>query len=167
VEPRKTPTLPSSVATPADVGRLARELEQIDQALLQLKLRAGGANVKLPKTSRLMDQTTDRNGLNLLKAADRKLLKRFLELVEDMAPRLHFSFSADPSAAFTEKLISWLRQEINPHLIITIGLQPSIGAGCMVRTANKYFDFSLKQTFIDQRPFLMKKLFPEGQSQHE
>lgn len=154
----RTPTLPPLVASPADVRRLCRELEQIDEALLQLKLRSDGGNVKMPKTSRLMDLTVEHNKLNLLKIDDRKLLKRFLELVGQKAPQLHFSFSADPSAGFIEKLVTWLRQEIHPHVVVTIGLQPNIGAGCIVRSTNKYFDFSLKQTFASQNALLLDKL---------
>jgi len=155
---RKTPTLPPIVASPTDVGRLMNEINQLDEALLQLKLRAGGESVKLPKTSRLMDLTLEHNHLNMLVDADRKLLKRFLELAWEKAPRLHFSFSADPSAAFLEKLVTWLRREIHPHVLVTVGLQPGIGAGCIMRGPSKYFDFSLKQTFINQRQLLVDRL---------
>ena len=53
VEPVNLPVL---VVSAVDVGRLIRELEAIDNALLQLGLRAGGSPVELPKTSQLMDQ---------------------------------------------------------------------------------------------------------------
>ncbi len=154
----KTPSLPPIVTSPTDVGRLKNELELIDNALLQLSIRHGGKEVKVPKTSRLMDLCVEHNKLNLLQAADRTVLKQYLEIVLNRAPRLHFSFSADPSVSFMEKLMTWLRQEIHPHVLVTVGLQPNIGAGCMVRSTNKYFDFSLGQTFIKNRDLLRTKL---------
>ena len=61
------------------------------------------------------------------------------------------SFSADPSVTFLTKLMTWLRQEIHPQVLLTVGLQPTIGAGCILRTTNRYFDFSLRQDFANKR----------------
>jgi hypothetical protein len=140
------------------VGRLIRELELIDNTLLQLGLRAGGSEIKLPKTSHLMDQTVQVNKLNLLQAEDRAVLRQFLNAIKKQSPVLHMSFSADPSPAFIEKLMVWLRREIHPAVLLTIGLQPTIGAGCILRTTNKYFDFSLRQDFLKKRDLLQAKL---------
>jgi hypothetical protein len=56
------------------------------------------------------------------------------------------------------KLTAWLRTNIHPTLLITVGLQPGIGAGCVVRTANKYFDLSLGKSFVKKRELLMQRL---------
>jgi len=150
--------LPVQVVSPADTGRLIREIETIDDALHQLSLRSPGTEVKMPKTSRLLDQTAELNKLNLLEKSERELLNRTLKLIREQAPVLHISFSADPSAAFLEKLIIWLRREIHPLVLLTIGLQPNMGAGCIVRTKNRQFDFSLKQDFAGKRDLLISKL---------
>lgn len=151
-------SLPVSVAGPTDVGRLIRELELIDGALLQLGIRTGGTDVKMPKTSRLMDQIIEANKLNLLKQPDRTALAEFLTAVKQHAPVLHMSFSADPSPGFIEKLMIWLRKEIHPSVLLNVGLQPNIGAGCIVRTTNKQFDFSLRQDFRQKRDLLLSQL---------
>jgi F0F1-type ATP synthase delta subunit len=153
----RTPTLPPSVYGMAEIRRLRKELDHIEDKILQLRLREESED-KMPKLSRFMQQTVEINKLNLAKAEDSHLLKVFLKLVEEKAPLLHFSFSADPSTKFMEDLVVWLRKEINPHVLVTIGLQPNIGAGCIVHTTNKYFDLSLRQTFADNRPDLLKKL---------
>lgn len=153
--------LPPAVATPSDVGRLVRELSAVDDSLLQLGLRAGGTAVKMPKTSRLMDQIIQLNKLNLLKPADRRALKQYLTAVQAKAPVLHVSFSADPAPDFIEKLMTWMRRELHPQVLLTVGLQPGIGAGCVVRTTNKYFDLSLRQTFAKHRELLLKGLSVE------
>ena len=154
-------TLPPQVVSPTDVGHLVREINQLDEDLLQLSLRDPGTDVKMPKTTRLMDVLTEHNKLNLLKKTDRALIKQYLQLNLDQAPRLHFSFASDPPASFLEKLIIWLRRELHPHLLVTVGLQPSIGAGCVVRTTNKYFDFSLGKNLQQKRELLLSQFVPK------
>lgn len=153
--------LPMQVTSRVDVNRLLRELGNIDETLLQLKLRKSGSEVKMPKTTKSMDQIIEINKLNLLQEPDRKSLAQFLTSVKDKAPIMHISFSADPSVAFMEKLVAWLRREIHPSVLITIGLQPNIGAGCVIRTTNHQFDFSLRQDFLKKRDLLKEKLKTE------
>ena len=148
--------LPNSVVTKVDVGRLLRELEQVDEFLHQSAVRAPGTPVKLPRTSRLFDEVVAENKLNLLQEADRTRLLTFVRQIQTSAPVMHISFSADPSPRFVQKLITWLRAEIHPIVLLQIGLQPNIGAGCVVRTTNKYFDLSLRSRFKDHRPDLAK-----------
>lgn len=150
--------LPLLVVGPVDVGRLLRELETIDGLATKAKLRDKADEFKLPKTSKLMDLTTELNKLDLLQASDRQQLLELLKVVKQRAPLLHISFNADPAPAFIEKLMAWLRREIHPTVLLTIGLQPSIGAGCIVRSTNKQFDFSLRQDLINKRELLSSKI---------
>ena len=151
-------TLPAHVITKIDVGRLLREVEALDNFLTQAAIRQPGTNVKLPRTSRIMDEVIQENKLNVLHEDDRQRLVSFLMTVRKKAPVLHMSFSADPSPLFTQRLITWLRAEIHPLVLLQVGLQPGIGAGCMVRSTNKAFDFSLKQRFKEKRPVLLEKI---------
>lgn len=150
----KTLVLPISVISRVDVGRLLREVEAIDAFLKQSAIREPGTPVKMPKTSRLFDETIENNQLNVLHDDERLRLHHFLTEVRTKAPTLHMSFSADPSPAFTQKLITWLRAEIHPVVLLQVGLQPNIGAGCVVRTTNKYFDFSLRTRFKEKGSIL-------------
>ena len=150
--------LPAGVVTRTHVGSLSQEAESIDNFLTQAAIRQPGSSLQLPKTSRLFDELVSVNQLNMLHAADRKLIGQFLLVLRTKAPTLHISFNNDPSALFLNKLVVWLRQNIHPFLLIRIGLQPNIGAGCVVRTTNKYFDFSMKQLFDNNRELLISKL---------
>ena len=152
--------LPELVIGPADVRRLARELESINDVMADRRLRQKGDSAKMLKASLLLEQTVALNKLNLLQKKDRVLLAQFLQIVQTKAPVLHMSFSADPSSAFLAKLMAWLRQEIHPYALLNVGLQPTIGAGCILRTTNKYFDFSLRQHFAKQRMLLLEQLIP-------
>lgn len=157
-ERAKVLALPIGVVGRVDLGRLIREVQLLDEFLRQAAIREPGTPVKLPRTSRLMDEVIQLNQINVLIEPERQRLAQFLLQVRKRAPVLHISFSADPSPLFTQKLVTWLRREIHPFVLLQIGLQPNIGAGCVVRTTNQYFDFSLRQNFIDKRGLLAEKL---------
>ncbi len=146
--------LPVQVVSPADISRLLREAETLEEFMH----RQTGQALEPPRTSRLLQEFAAANSLNVLQAADRQAATTFLQAIKAHAPVVHMSFATDPSAAFTAKLVTWLRTNIHPQLLVRIGLQPSIAAGCVVRTPNKVFDFSLRQKFTDQRGRLIDTL---------
>ena len=160
--------LPTLVFGIVEVRRLSRELEALDEYMRQAGLReAGSKQDTLPRVSRLLDATASENQLNLLQSEDRKQLLDVLKKVLESAPVIHMSFASDPSASFLEKIVSWLRSNIHPFVLIRLGLQPSIAAGCVMRTANHSFDFSLRHRFAEERQLLLYSLEGgQGQPTH-
>jgi hypothetical protein len=167
-EPKDRPMkLPTSVVTFADVSRLLRELENVEGSLLQLKVRGGGTGTNLPNITKRLESLLDINHLNVLQEADRKKLMSFLNDTKKNAPILHISFGSEPTSTFLESLMTWIRKELGPNILLTIGFQPTIGAGCILRSTNKFFDMSLRQTFIDKRPILLEQVIPPVQAVQE
>lgn len=150
--------LPVTAIGKTDVGRLIREVEMLDQFIVQSAIRQPGLPMKIPKTSKVLDEAIQLNELNMLHADDRQQLLEFLRSVYATAPNMHMSFSADPSPFFMQRLMTWVRQEIHPLVLVQVGLQPNIGAGCVVMTKNKYFDLSLRNRFFERRDLLIQKL---------
>jgi len=150
--------LPTLVFGPIELRRLQRELEALEEYISAANIRNPGKQAELPKTSRLLDALAGNNGYNLLMPNHRELLMKFLKDTEAKAPVIHISLAADPSSAFTAKLVAWLRQNIHPYALLQLGLQPSIAAGCILRTKNKAFDFSLRNRFKEQRSLLLKSI---------
>jgi hypothetical protein len=150
--------LPVQVVGIADINRLIREVEGLDDFLMQAAIRTPGSSMKLPRTSRLLDEFVAVNRFNLLQTADRRAAAAFLQSIKQKAPVLHMSFASDPTAAFTVKLIIWLRTNIHPYLLLKIGLEPRIAAGCIIRTPSRQYDFSLRRHFNDQRDLLINAL---------
>jgi len=146
------------VVSPGDLKRMRRELEALDDFMHQAALRQGGKATGLPNVSRALQEMCDENKLNLLKKTDRDRLGKFIDLLVAKAPVVHFSFASQPSNKFLNQLVAWLRENIHPQLVVNVGLQPSVTAGCIVRTANKQFDFSMRQAFEKQRDLLIKTL---------
>lgn len=152
--------LPTIIFGPIEIRHLLRELDALENYLQQASIREPGKQAPLPRTSRILETLAANNNLNLLQTADRQRLVEFLHSVEQKAPVVHISFAADPSAAFTAKIVAWLRTSIHPYALLQLGLQPTLAAGCVVRTPNKVFDFSLRNRFYEQRRLLLEALEP-------
>ena len=151
--------VPAVITSPADVSRLHREIAALHDYLHQENLRKPGqASAKLPRTSHLLDELVASNSLNLLETETRQHLLDFLADVAANAPVVHISFAVDPSAAFLQKIVHWFRENIHPSILVRVGLQPNIAAGCVVRTTNRYYDFSLREYLKKSQPILVKAL---------
>ncbi|HVS78775.1 MAG TPA: F0F1 ATP synthase subunit delta [Candidatus Saccharimonadales bacterium] len=148
--------LPTLLVSHVDVARLIRELENLDEFFTEAKIRNVGTSMQLPKLSRMMDQLASSNSVNLLDEQDRAKLLAALKKIYDQAPKMHISFAAEPSPKAFEKILVWLRENIDPHTLVQIGLQPAIAAGCVVRTPNKVFDMSLRSALTKQQPYLVQ-----------
>jgi hypothetical protein len=150
--------LPILVVGPADINRLMLEMERLEEFLQRALLQPGGGDAKLPKTSRTLDSLAELNEADLTRADDRAGLRAFLVSMQQHAPVVHISFAAEPSAAFTIKIVEWMRANIAHYLLVQVGLQPSIAAGCVLRTTNKIFDLSLRQYLKKNRNILLESL---------
>lgn len=150
--------LPVLVFGVAEVRRLKRELEALEDFVRASEIREPGKQAALPRVSRLLDALATDNSRNLLQEEDRKEMYQFLAGIESKAPTIHVSFASDPSSSFVAKLVTWLRGNIDPSILLQIGLQPTIAAGCVVRTPNKQFDLSLRQNLTEQRGKLIEAL---------
>ena len=148
--------LPNSVISPSDVARIERELNSLDDFFVAAKARQSGTSMQLPKLTRILNQLAQDNNVNLLEEADRHRLGKALKLAYDKAPTLHISFATEASPKALDKMVAWIRSNIHPQALIQVGLQPSIAAGCFLRTDNKTFDLSLRAAMKKSEPQLLK-----------
>lgn len=153
----KSPTfkLPDRLVTSVDLMRTIRELKALDDWLNQAAIRSGGGQVTPPKTSATLDEVSATNRVSLLDSSQRTQLIKLLESFATKAPRIHISFAVEPSVSFLGKVVVWMRANISPIILLDVGLQPALAAGCSVRTTNKFFDMSLRNRFVDSRHFLV------------
>lgn len=151
--------LPITVMTRQELLKLGHEVRDRKEQLIQLHIKhPGSTGASLPRLSLTLEKMLEDNNITLNTESAAKKLEQELAEIIDGAPSLHFSFAANPSAAFLERLLSWLRAEINPYVLITVGLQPLISAGCTLRTSNKYYDLSMKQRFTKTQDKLRELL---------
>jgi hypothetical protein len=148
--------LPTVVVSRLDVARLSRELEGVNDYLEQHELHAKKGEA--PRLGAMLAEVAQTNKLDLLQADDRRQLVKFLEGLKKQAPTIHMSFAAPAPVPFVQKIIEWLRKEVHPLILLDVGLQPAIAAGCVIRTTNKYFDCSMGQHLRKNRATLVQAL---------
>jgi F0F1-type ATP synthase delta subunit len=136
-----------------ELGKVQRELFALDEFLSASKQIAG----KLPFTSSSLQKIAKEAGLNMLQTDDRTQLINRISFVRRTAPTVQISFASDPSARALRVLVRWFRENGHPNTLITVGVQPNITGGCIVRTATKEFDFSLQQLFKENRQALAQR----------
>ncbi len=149
--------LPPTIVSRGDLGKTIREIEAINDYFHQEGLR-GRKDQPLPTLSLGLDSMAKVNGLNMIHAEDRERLHGFLNRIKSKSPTVHMSFPSEAGDDFKAKLLDWFRTNIHPHILLNIGLQPELAAGCTVRTSNKFFDFSFRARFEKSKTKLMTAL---------
>lgn len=150
-------TLPTVIASRQDITNVHRELRLFDDATMQSVMRHDNP-VKYPPISAKLRGVVQQNQVDLRDDAARKKLLERLDVLKNMAPTIHISFPAEPSPEVLQKLVTWLRKEIDPRIVIRVGMQPTIAAGVIVRTPNQQFDFSLRQHLQKHKAKLTERL---------
>ncbi len=156
-------TLPDRLISSVDLARLIRELEALDESLRQTALRKAGEPTNLARSSQTLEELARLNGLQISDETQRQQMIGLLTALLEHAPRIRMGLATEPTATFTKKITTWLRTNVNPLILLEIGLQPSIAAGCTIRTNNKIFDMSLRNHFVEQRGLLVQKIAEIGQ----
>jgi F0F1-type ATP synthase delta subunit len=143
--------------TKQDLHRLIREVEALDNYILQNSIR-GQKSAALPRLTATLESLIRDNELDVMNDKVRSTLRSTLTELLRTAPVIHMSFAIEPSSFMTQKIVSWFRTEIHPALMLHTGIQPTIAAGCVMRTSNKYFDFSLRQHLRASQDMLMESI---------
>jgi F0F1-type ATP synthase delta subunit len=153
---RKQLVLPLTLVGDIDITRLLREINSIDDFFVEAEARKSGDSTQPPRITRVLNDVSLANKYNLLQKSDRQELTKQLNELKKTAPAIHISFAAEPSPKALEQVLRWLRENIHPLILLRVGLQPTIAAGCVLRTTNKIFDFSLREHLNKQEPYLVE-----------
>ncbi len=155
--------LPHRLVSSVDLARVTRELKLLDDWFNQNEIRDAGKQANPPKTSTTLEELASSNGVSVLDKSQRSQLIGLLDNFIVNAPKIHIAFAVEPSVRFLNEMIIWLRSHINPVILLEVGLQPALAAGCSVRTTNKLFDMSLRNHFRDSRHLLYQSIKEFGQ----
>lgn len=154
------PSIPNEIVSKADLVRVRRELEALQESLKQASLRK--QNTTNLQVSSLTERFAQVAQLDLGKTDDAGKLITLANAILSSAPVVHISFAATPNRAFMEKIVKWFRSEIQSNILLQIGLQPSIAAGCIIRTPNKQFDLSLRR-YLDSKQGVLAQMIGDKQ----
>jgi F0F1-type ATP synthase delta subunit len=151
--------LPQSFATKQDITHVHRELRVFIDLVMQSVMRHESP-IKYPPISKTLRTLAKENQIDLTnESASKKLLDQ-LEQLKETAPNVHVTFSSEPNDEFLQKLVSWFRKEIDPRIVISVGLQPSMAGGVIVRTPSHQFDLSLRKYLKNNETKLREALKP-------
>jgi F0F1-type ATP synthase delta subunit len=133
-----------------DMHRIMRELNALDDFFVGAKARTPGTSVQMPKTSKILEQLAAENGIQLFEESHRQALSLELKRIDEQGPGLHMSFATEPSPKTLVPIVDWLRENIHPHVLLSVGYQPKIAAGCVMRTPNRIMDMSIGKHLATQ-----------------
>ena len=145
--------LPQTIVGYADITRVIRLLSSREE--LFITAAAKKQVLSQPDDKALLD-LANLNKVDLMDQAVCRQLREALQKLVPQMPKFHISFAVEPSSQVTETIVTWLRSNIHPAALLGVGLQPTIGAGCILRTPNRVFDLSLKSYINRQDEFLLQ-----------
>jgi hypothetical protein len=151
-----TVKLPPALIGRAHLAQLVRELEDVENNLERQK--AKGEKLSVPTLSQALADCVEMNKVELLVGTDRRDFKSALRTMKDKAPTMHFTFATQPDGESLQQLVEWVRQNIHPQALVSVGLQPALVGGVFVRTPNHVHDFSLRAKLHDSRGLIAEKL---------
>jgi F0F1-type ATP synthase delta subunit len=146
--------LPATFVSPGDINRVLRELDGVNDFFIGAAARQAGTPVRPPRVTYLLEQLARDNKYNLLEESNRLDMQAKLQRIVKISPTLHISFAAEPSPRVLDAIINWMRSNIHPYALLQVGLQPSIAAGCVLRTPNRIFNMSLSRYLDEQESYL-------------
>lgn len=156
-----TYVLPPALVTRADLARLVREVEALDNDLEAQKARnhaTGQTGYHMPTVSRGLSDFVELNKLDLGNDQARMLLKERMKVMKDKAPIVHMTFAIEADPASLQYLVAYMRKELHPQALISVGLQPSLVGGVYLRTPNHVHDFSLRAKLAENRGVIQQDI---------
>ena len=112
----------------------------------------------MPNMSKSLDCFIEMNKIDIANDHARMELKEHLRALKDHAPIIHMTFAVDADPEFLSKLVEWLRQNIHPQTLVSVGLQPSLVGGVHMRTPNHVHDFSIRKLLATKRDLMVHEL---------
>jgi hypothetical protein len=150
--------LPPSITGLVEVSRLLREIEAVDYDFESQSIRNPSKTAVVPAISRRLSELCEVNSMTVEDADARKSLISRLRIAKDKAPVLHIAFATEPEPAILTQLVAWTRQKLHPAALITVGVQPGLVGGCVVRTPDHIYDFSFRNHLRAAQPVLRERL---------
>jgi ATP synthase delta (OSCP) subunit. len=155
--------LPSALITKADLARLVREIEDLDNEFEAQKARnqtegKPHEGYHMPAISEGLHEFVELNKIDLLDDNVRRELRRRVKRIKDKAPVLHMTFAVEADLPALRQLVEYIRKEFHPQALIEVGLQPSLVGGVYMRTPNRAYDFSIRAKLAENRNIIQQDL---------
>jgi F0F1-type ATP synthase delta subunit len=153
-------TFPPALVGRSDLSRLLRELEALDNELESQKARSHGKTdgYHIPNMSRALNDFLEINKIDIANDHVRMDIRSQMRKLKDHAPVVHMTFATETDPESMQKIVDWIRKELHPQALISVGLQPSLVGGVYIRTPNHVHDLSIRAHMRDSREVIVKAL---------
>lgn len=150
--------LPTALVSSTDVSRVIRELEAVDNEFEQQRVHAPGTALVVPSLSQSLASLARDNNVDLADDTARLALRKWMVTIKNSAPVLHVTFASDAEPEIVAQIVGWIREKLHPLALVTTGVQPNLVGGCVVRTPDHIYDFSLRERFHSHRSSFVEAL---------
>jgi F0F1-type ATP synthase delta subunit len=152
-------SLPPTLINKVDFAHMINEIEVIDAALEAQKVRGyKKEQYTLPAISRTLTDFLELNKVDILDDHIRMTFKAEARKLKDKVPVVHLTFASAADPESLEYLVGWIRQELHPLAVLSVGLQPSLIGGTYIRTPNHVHDYSMRALFKGKTSVLVNDL---------
>ncbi|MGK2896044.1 MAG: F0F1 ATP synthase subunit delta [Candidatus Saccharimonadales bacterium] len=152
--------LPLNVVSKADVSRLVREAEWLNNELTTIGVRAkvGQPSIDHPPVSDQLRDFFEENKLSFEVGSERAAVIKQLRQLKEKSPVIHITFAVVADGESLQSLVAWIRTTLHPQAVITVSIQPALVAGVYVRTPNHVYDMSLRGKLAGHHELLSYEL---------
>ena len=153
--------LPSALITRADLARLVREIESVDNEIEAQKARnhtTGKKEIHMPGVSQGLNDFAELNKLDLTDDQSRMLVKEQMKAIKDKAPVIHLTFATEADQMSLKQLVEYIRGSLHPQALLHVGLQPALVGGVYMRTPNHVHDFSIRAKLAQSRGVIQQDI---------
>lgn len=150
--------LPPRLIGRPHIARILRELEAVDAYMATQAIRNSDTPPVVPGISRVLRELIEKNAIVMTEPKHRQRLISKLRRIKDTAPVIHITFAVEPDIIILTELTTWVRAEIHDSVLLSVGVQPDIIGGCVVRTPDKVYDLSFKKHFAGKQEILAQAI---------
>jgi hypothetical protein len=149
--------LPATLIGKSELAQLIREVEAIDLDLETQKAR-GATSYQIPAISAMLNDFLTLNKVDIIDPKHRLLFRKQLNIVKKKAPVIHLTFASKADPQSLQELVYWIRVNIYPVALVSVGLQPGLIGGVYIRTPNHVIDLSIRGLLQNKTDVIVKDL---------
>ncbi|MBA3679304.1 hypothetical protein H0W80_03915 [Candidatus Saccharibacteria bacterium] len=132
-----------------------QQLERVLDQVQKLKPAVFDTAQKWPLE---LQEFTQANNISVFTTTTQANLASYFKRLLQSAPQISLVMAALPNSEEQAELIGWLRSHIHPQAFMHIAQNSDLLAGCIVRTDNMVYDFSLRSSLFAQSDSLAMRL---------
>ncbi len=140
--------IPNTFSSTQQISALLTELEKLKPEVFALP----------QKWPSHLQEFAQINALGNLTVASQSKLISFVKEVLASSPQLSLIVASMPNNEDLSELTGWFRSYIHPHATLHIAQNSDLLAGCILRTKDKVYDFSLRSSLFANSAKLVERL---------